>query len=429
VGCLERVDRPIHRGNRRENVLAYASLITAVLLIAAPAAAKPTLLVAPLKRVKTDKADAEALTEMIGIQVGQSNRYTLVTPEETRVIDEELKRQLAGGCEESSCIEDIGGALGAQLILRGGLYKISSRYILTMKIIDIERQAAVSTGEIQTESIESILDLLPGEITRLLDKGLSPDRHVQILAPAIVRLRGTSGTTAKFRLHRDRNHAPAITGTVPGSIQIVTPGIYELLLEKRGYHRELQVIVAEPGTDKTVHVRLKPKVGAAKNPSRQSGTSPDHSIKEDPNAESKVDDSDLASIYSWNTYTTYWQWVMISLLGTALLFMFRQFRYPITHLKSLVSYNALTKYIPKYPKRWQTRRLISEATRKLNSEQYSEATRILLQALHQYPDSPRIHRLLGVSYTSLGKHEQARMHFAEFLKLAPTSAEATKIRL
>ena len=83
------------------------------MLIAAPTVAKPTLVVAPLQSAKRDKDNADTLGEMIRIQVAKSNRYTLVTPEEMGAIDDELKRQLSGGCNQDSCIAEIGGALGA----------------------------------------------------------------------------------------------------------------------------------------------------------------------------------------------------------------------------------------------------------------------------------------------------------------------------
>ena len=81
----------------------------AAVLLALPAAAQPTLVVAPLERVQTRQSDATTLTEMIRIQIGKSRRYTLVTPEEQHNIDAELKRQLSGGCSEASCITHCSG--------------------------------------------------------------------------------------------------------------------------------------------------------------------------------------------------------------------------------------------------------------------------------------------------------------------------------
>jgi hypothetical protein len=78
------------------------TLIIGSLIVAAPTAAKPTLVVAPLQSAKRDKDNADTFGEMIRIQVGKSDRYTLVTPEDMGAIDEELKRQLSGGCDEAS---------------------------------------------------------------------------------------------------------------------------------------------------------------------------------------------------------------------------------------------------------------------------------------------------------------------------------------
>ena len=68
--------------------LATLSLLTTYLLIAAPPAVKPTLVVAPLQSAKKDKENADTLGEMIRIQVGSSDRYALVTPEDIGVMED-----------------------------------------------------------------------------------------------------------------------------------------------------------------------------------------------------------------------------------------------------------------------------------------------------------------------------------------------------
>jgi len=131
----------------------------------------PTLIVAPLSSRKTDSADSNTLTSLIRIYAGQSSQFTLVTPEELGAIDEELKRQLSGGCDETSCIADIGGALGAKYMLTGGLNRLGNRYILTLKLIDIEKVRAVSTVADQSNSIEAFADSLPAKIRELFKEG------------------------------------------------------------------------------------------------------------------------------------------------------------------------------------------------------------------------------------------------------------------
>ena len=143
--------------------------LIATVLIGAPNTDKPTLLVAPLQSIKTDPSNAKILEQLIRNYAGRSGRYTLVTPDEMGAIDEELKRQLSGGCSEASCIANIGGALGAQFMIAGSFNRLGSRYILTLKLVDIEMVKAIRTTEVMQSGLDPIVDVLEGRITGLLE--------------------------------------------------------------------------------------------------------------------------------------------------------------------------------------------------------------------------------------------------------------------
>ena len=129
----------------------------------------PTLVVAPLQSSQGDQADAATMTRLVRIYAGQAHAFTLVTPEELGAIDEELKRQLSGGCSDASCIADIGGALGAQYMITGSLDRLGKRHILTLKLIDIEQVRAISTVAGQAKSVEEFADSLPGKMRALFE--------------------------------------------------------------------------------------------------------------------------------------------------------------------------------------------------------------------------------------------------------------------
>ena len=147
--------------------------------------------VAPLERVQTRESDATTLSEMIRIQVGQSARFTLVTPEEQRHIDEELRRQLSGGCSEASCIAELGGALGARFLITGKFSRFGSRYVLLLKLIDIELGKAVNTASLQAGALEMLLDDLPAAVGQLI--GERPAEPApRAAAPSRPQIRGSA---------------------------------------------------------------------------------------------------------------------------------------------------------------------------------------------------------------------------------------------
>ena len=147
-----------------------AAFITALLLAAHEVAAqdKPTVLVAPLKAVGVSSIFAEILTEDLRTYAGRSERYTLVTPEEMAAIDKELARQLSGGCDEASCIAELGGALGAQLMATGVVSKVGERLSVNVKLIDIATVTAKRVSARRAGSIEQLQDQMAPLVAELL---------------------------------------------------------------------------------------------------------------------------------------------------------------------------------------------------------------------------------------------------------------------
>ena len=152
-------------------------IVLSTLLLASNAA--QTTVVAPLKAVGVPAGDVSILTAELRTQIGRSQRYRLVTPEEMSAVDEELTRQLSGGCDEASCVAELGGALGAQFLITGQVGKLGSLFTLQLKLIDIETVAAQRTASAHAAKIESLLLKLP-ELTQDL-LGEKPSKRQVVL--------------------------------------------------------------------------------------------------------------------------------------------------------------------------------------------------------------------------------------------------------
>jgi len=244
-------------------VLALPLIAASLSLLSAP-----TLVVAPLQRVKTDAADARTLAEMIRVQVGQSTRYTLVTPEDMGSIDEELKRQLAGGCDEASCIAQIGGALGAEYMITGNFSRLGSRYMLLLKLLNIEEVRAVNTAAIQARSLETIADLLEPRMAELLGGTAQLRADARPLGPSVQgnAIRKASGwlnvngkpVGTKVRL-RGRELAEEFTlrGGRPWMRQL-PPGTYRWQAQAPGYESQQGSLKVRPDQTSALNIKLLP---------------------------------------------------------------------------------------------------------------------------------------------------------------------------
>ena len=144
------------------------SLLTTCLLIAAPAAAKPTLVVAPLRALGATKAEAALITEEVRTKAGRAGRYTVVSPQDIAAIEKELEAQLAAGCDATACMAELGGALGAQFLIAGSLGKLGKRFVLTLKLVDLEKVRAVRTANQRASSIKALVDELETAVFELM---------------------------------------------------------------------------------------------------------------------------------------------------------------------------------------------------------------------------------------------------------------------
>ena len=153
-------------------IIVILAVLAAPALGAAQEAEEPedtriTVVVVPLSS-KPAIPGIEVLTEELRTQVARHGGYRLVTPEEMNAIDGELQRQLAGGCDEASCIAELGGALGARYLITGRIGKLGSTFSLNIKLIDIERVSAANAASAHGKSVEEFLMRMPAITTQLL---------------------------------------------------------------------------------------------------------------------------------------------------------------------------------------------------------------------------------------------------------------------
>ena len=136
---------------------------------------KPTVVVAGI-RAPANFVGAAVLTEELRTQVARHGAYRLVTPEEMVAVDTELKRQLEGGCEEATCLSELGGALGAQYVVTGQIGALGERFSLNVKLVEIATVAARQAASTRAGTAEDFVQRMPNLVTRLLGARRSAGR-------------------------------------------------------------------------------------------------------------------------------------------------------------------------------------------------------------------------------------------------------------
>jgi hypothetical protein len=117
--------------------------------------------------------NTQALTRRVRAVLGKAKTCRLITPDAQTDIDAELIRQLSGGCNEDSCLQDLGGALGADYVLRGNFGSLGSRYSFNLELVSIATETATATSEVMVDSIDEAADSISKLLSEVIGERLS----------------------------------------------------------------------------------------------------------------------------------------------------------------------------------------------------------------------------------------------------------------
>jgi hypothetical protein len=130
----------------------------ALVLLAAPE--QPTVVVAGVQAKGFEPHVVEILLSDLRAAIGRSKNFSLITPEEMGAIDEELVRQLSGGCAEASCIAELGAMAEADFVIKGRLARMDGQLVLFLNRVDVKTLENVATARHEADDIEGVQDAL-----------------------------------------------------------------------------------------------------------------------------------------------------------------------------------------------------------------------------------------------------------------------------
>ncbi|HUB07572.1 MAG TPA: hypothetical protein VMB50_11250, partial [Myxococcales bacterium] len=115
----------------------------------------------------------QAVTDVVVLEVRrQASGNTVIGADEVRAMVGLEREKAILGCQQTSCLAEIGGALGAERIVIGSLSKFgASTYLLDLKLLDARTARVVAEGSARFEKEDALPDavakavalLLPGE--------------------------------------------------------------------------------------------------------------------------------------------------------------------------------------------------------------------------------------------------------------------------
>lgn len=82
------------------------------------------------------KDRAEALGDLVANTIRGYGKYDVIAKADIKTMLGMAKAKEALGCDDESCLAEIGGALGVEYVVAGNLSLMGKTYLLNLKVID-----------------------------------------------------------------------------------------------------------------------------------------------------------------------------------------------------------------------------------------------------------------------------------------------------
>ncbi len=165
---------------KRAGVL--APFILAILSIgAADVTETPRLLVLDLDATNMPDAEVRAVDALVGANASVDG-VALVTQTDLRRLTELEVAAQEMGCETSSCLAEIAGALGARYVLFGSTSRLGQSITVSLSIFDATT-SVTSRDALTVTSLDALAEKLPARVQALVKAArgpLSPDAAVDV---------------------------------------------------------------------------------------------------------------------------------------------------------------------------------------------------------------------------------------------------------
>ena len=163
-----------------------------LLAASAPAAAdaKPGVAVTEVRAIHgIEPSLAQVLNEVLLARLKESGVFSSVIGGSDIAAMVDMEQQKAAlGCDDTSCLAELGGALGVPYLMDSSLSKVGNQFVLTLKILAVEdaKVAARKVAMVKDEAqlIASLEKIIPETLSGLA-QGKAPAAKAPAAAPAV----------------------------------------------------------------------------------------------------------------------------------------------------------------------------------------------------------------------------------------------------
>lgn len=158
-------------------------------------------LAGPAARAAVDDNAASVVTELVTTALGKDPRLEVLSSADVRRQLELEANKQAVGCDDrgASCLAEVAGAMGAQLVVSGQLGQLDDVIILTLNLFDSAQGRAVGRVAVQETSLKALSARVDGavqELTAPFVQKLAPGATTRVLVLDIAAPKGESSSSS-----------------------------------------------------------------------------------------------------------------------------------------------------------------------------------------------------------------------------------------
>jgi len=149
-----------HQKNRNFGLIVVLGLLlVGASVVAQPPPAKSKLAVLDLKDKGVGPEVASLLTGVVSNKLSEIGIFEVISREDIKNMLTHEQDKILVGCTDTSCLSEIGGALGAENLIAGEVGLVGQKYVIGLQRIDIRNTKVVKRAERQfSGSREKLLD-------------------------------------------------------------------------------------------------------------------------------------------------------------------------------------------------------------------------------------------------------------------------------
>jgi TolB-like protein len=146
------------------------------LVVSLSAAEKPKMMV--LEFTSSGGVEPEvaaALSEAVTSEVAQRGFFDVMSAKEVQtLLGVERRKQVLGCAEQSSCLTELAGALGARFVLSGSVSKLGDAYQLALQALDSNRAQSMGRSTRLAQDLATLRNQIPYAVAEATGTPLPP---------------------------------------------------------------------------------------------------------------------------------------------------------------------------------------------------------------------------------------------------------------